>query len=163
MWAAVHLLGSIWTTDMHFVQFHPACEWLCTCWAPFELLTLPPWNSIQIVSGCASPGLYSNYWHVSVKPYQVCEWLCTSRALFESLTCFCEILSSLWVAVHLQGSIWITDMPLLNLIQKVSGCAPPGLHLNHWHALMQSYLACEWLCNSGLYFESLIFLLCNLI
>ena len=137
MWVALHLLGSIWIANITSMKFYPDCEWLCISRALFKLLT------------CFCETL-SSLW-------------VASRALFESLTCFCEILSSLWVAVHLQGSIWITDMPLLNLIQKVSGCAPPGLHLNHWHALMQSYLACEWLCNSGLYFESLIFLLCNLI
>jgi len=198
VWVAVHLLGSIWIPDIfswnpiqhvsgcappglhlnpwHFMKSHPACEWLCTSWAPFESLTyfheipssvwvavhllgsiwLPDtlWNPIQYVSGCAPPGLYLNHWHVFMKSHPACKWLCTSQAPFESLTCFYEIPSSLWVAVHLLGSIWIPDMFLWNLIQHVSGCAPPGLHLNPWH-FMKSHPVCEWLCTSWAPFEIL--------
>jgi len=107
------------------------------------------------VSCCAPPGLHLNHWYAFMKSYPGCELLCTSWAPFESLICLYEILSSEWVAVHLLGSIWITDMPLWNPIQLVSCCAPPGLHLNHWYAFMKSYPACELLCTSWAPFESL--------
>jgi len=59
------------------------------------------------------------------------------------------------VAVPLQGSISIADMPPWNPIKGVSSCAPPGLHLNCWHAFMKSYPACEWLCPSWAPLQSL--------
>ena len=108
MWVAVHLLGSIWNIDMllwnfiqhvsgcalvglylnhwyGFMKSQPACEWLCTYWSSFELLTcpmksslwvavlllgfiwiphIPLWNPIQRVS-CAFFGLHLNHWHIT--------------------------------------------------------------------------------------------------
>ena len=47
------------------------------------------------------------------------------------------------------------DILSCNTIQTVSGCKPLGLHLNFWHALMKSHLACELLCTFWALFESL--------
>ena len=93
----------------------------------------------------ASSGLYLNHWHIFLKFHPGYELLGTFWALFESLTCFHEILSRLWVAGHLLGSIWITDMLSWNPTQAVSCWAPLGHHLNYWHASMKSYPECELL------------------
>ena len=106
LWVAVHLLACIWITDM------------------------PLWNPIQIVSCCAHPGLYMTCWHASMTSHPGGELLHISWALFELWTYPHEILSRMWVAVYLLGFIWIADMPLWNLIQDVSCCAPPGLHFH---------------------------------
>jgi len=129
---AVHLPSSIWTTDMPSMKSCPGCELLCTSQALFESLTCLLWNPVQYVSCCAPPRLHLNGWHA-----------------------FYETLSRVWVAVHIPGSIWITDMPsmkfcpgcellcisqalfesltclLWNPVQGVSCCAPPRLYLNH--------------------------------
>ena len=153
MWVVVQLLGFIWITDISL------------------------WNSIQRVSCCGPSGLYLNDWHAFIKFYSGCELLCTSWGPFKSLTYLLEILSREWVVVHLLGSTWITDMPLWypsslwvvvypqvslaslthlwKLIQGVSCCAPPGLYLNHWHALMKTYPASELVCTSWALFKSL--------
>ena len=113
-WVFVDLLGSIWITYIHswisiqqvscaplglflnhwhaFMKFHPGSELLCTSWA------------------------HLNYWHVFMKSHPGSELLYTSWALFESLTCLYEISSRKWVIVQLLGFIWITYMPLWNLI-----------------------------------------------
>ena len=114
----------------------------------------------------------------AVQSHPACEWWCTWWALFELLTYLHEILSRLWVAMHLQSSIWITWMFLWNFIKFVSGCALPGLYwitdmfllnpiqhvsgyassrlyLKDWHAFIKFYQVCEWLCISRALFESL--------
>ena len=153
MWVAMHFLGSIWISDVF------------------------SWNSIQIVSCCAPPGLHLNYWHICMKSYPESELLCIFWAPFEMLTClydilsrmwvavpllglllaffFNEIISSLWVTVHLLGSVWIMDLLSWNYIQIVSCCAPSGLYLNHWHASMKSHPASELIWSFWFLFESL--------
>ena len=136
------------------MQSYLACVWLCN-----SGLYLSHWHGFTKFypgSGCASPGLYLIHWHF-----------------------FCAISSRMWVAVHL-GSIWTSNIPsmqshsgcewlctsrapfehliffLCNLIQDVSGCAPPGLYLIHWHASMKSHQVCKWLYTSRALFELLI-------
>ena len=148
-------------------DIHPACELLYISWAPlasltcphdilsslwvvvhlFTSLTLSLWYPIQNVGCCASSGLYSNYWHPSMKSHPESELLHTFWALLESLICPHEILSSGWVVVYLLGFIWITDMvhPPWNPIQAVSPCVSSGLHLNHWHIIFTPCLVCTYL------------------
>jgi len=180
LWVAGHLPGSVWIIDMSSMKSCPGCELLGIFQALFESLTCLLWNPVQTVSCWASPRLYLNHWHTfyeilssmwvaghlpgsiwitdmpSMKSCPACEFLGTSQAPFESLTCL------LWNPVqHVScwaRSIWITDMPsmkscpgcellgisqapfesltclLWNPVQAVSCCAPPRLHLNHWHA-----------------------------
>ena len=56
--------------------------------------------------------------------------------------------SRLWVAVCLQGSIWMADIQPWNSIQGVSCCVPPGLHLNCWHPVMKFHPVGELLSPS---------------
>jgi hypothetical protein len=63
MWVAGHLLGSIWIPNMAAMNSYPACEWLGTSWARFQVLTCLPWTPIQHVSGWACSGLYLDCWH----------------------------------------------------------------------------------------------------
>jgi len=116
MWVAEHILGSIWITDMPSMKSCPGCESLGISQALFESLTCLLWNPVQDVSCWVPPRLYLIHWHA-----------------------FYEILSSLWVAVHLPGSIWITDMP------SIKFC-----------------LVCELLCTYQPLFESLTCLPWNL-
>ena len=132
LWIVMHLMGSIWITDMSF------------------------WNPIQVVSCCALPGLHLNHWHVSMKSHPESELLCTFWALLESLICSHKITSSLWVVLPPMDSIWITDMSLWNPIQAVSCHAPHGLYLNHWHVFMKFYPGCELLHISWAPFELFI-------
>ena len=127
------------------IKSYPECELLCLLdciWIINMLL----WNPIQEVSCCVPSKLYLNHWHAPIKFHPGCELLCVSQALFESLICFYKIPSSLWVAVCLLSSIWITDMPLWNHIQVVSCFIPPGLYLDHWYVCMKFHLASELLC-----------------
>jgi len=160
------------------MKFYPGCESLHACWAPFQLLTcsheipsrlwvavcllgsiwiadMQSWNSIQWVSCCVPPGLHFNCWHAAMKFHPGCELLCASWAPFQLLTYSYEILSRLWVAACLLGSIWMADMQPWNSIQAVSCCVPPGLHFNCWHAAMKSNPVCELLCASWAGFELL--------
>lgn len=107
---AMYHLSSMWIADM-LVKSHIACVLLCISWPLFGSLTWL-WNFIQLVSCCASSGLYLNHQHVY------------------------ENLSSLWATVHLLGFIWIADMLLWNFIQRVSCCALSGLYVDCWYASM---------------------------
>jgi len=205
MWVPVHFPGSIWITDMSSMKSCPGCEFLCISQAPFESLTCLLWNPVQLVSCCAFPRLHLNHWHVF---YEILSSLWVSVLFPGSIWhVFYEILSRVWVAVHLPGFIWITDMPsmkfctgcellctsqalfesltclLWNPVQFVSCCAPPRLHLNHWHAFykilsrlwvavhipssiwitdmpsIKSCPGCELLCTSQALFEPLTCLL----
>ena len=140
IWNSIQLVGCCAPSGLHLNHWHalmishPGCELLCTSQALFKSLTclheilsrlwvvahllgsiwitnISSWNPIQNVSCCAPYGLHLNHWYASMKFYPDCE-LHTFLALFESLTCLYKILSSLYVVVHLMGSIWITDMPL---------------------------------------------------
>ena len=152
-----------------------------SCASPgLHLITnMHSWTTIQQVSYCSHPGLHLNHWHALMTSdpgskllyifhalfesltclmifYPASELLCTFWVLFESLIWLYEIPSSLWVVVHLLGSIWITDMPSWYLIQAVSCCAPHRLYSNHWHVFMKFYPGCELLHISWAPFESLI-------
>ena len=102
---------------------------------------MPPWNLIQKVSLCAPPGLHLNFWHASIKYHPVCESLCISWALFESLMYFNEILSRMWVSVHLLGSIWIVDIlhPASELLSAF--WAPFDLLTYYFYILFSLYLS----------------------
>ena len=162
---------------------HPGCEWLCTSRALFELFiwlyeipysgwvsvhllgsiwstNMLSWNPIQNVSGSAFARLHMKHWYAVMKFYLACEWLCTCWASFESLIWFHETPTSMWVAVHLLGFIWTTDMTYE--IQSVSGCAPSGLHLNPSHASIKSYPESKLLCIPQGWFESLTYHFCLL-
>jgi len=131
-----------------FMKFYLACKPLCTSWAPFESLTclyeipsslwvpvhllgstwiidMSSWNPIQRVSCCALLRLYSNCWDAFIKSIQrvsCCVLFglylnCSDASMKSHLGC--ELLCTFF--------IWITEMPLWNLIQAVSCCAPSGL------------------------------------
>ena len=75
-----------------------------------------------------------------------CELLCVFWATFELLICSHEILSSLWVPVHLLYlNFWHALMESQCPIQLVRCCVLPRLYLSCWHAFMKSHL------ESGLY------------
>ena len=116
------------------------------------------WNLIQRVSCCALPGLYVNHWYAFMKSHLASKLLCPSWDSFESLICSSEILSSLWVIVHLLTYIWITDMPW-PLMKSYLGCefrAHLGLHLNFLTCFYKkSHSDCELLYTSWTLFELL--------
>lgn len=146
----MHLLGSIWISDIFL--WNPIQG--VSCYALSRLIWIPEmplWNIIQDVSCCMLAWFHINFWHALMKSHLVCELLCASSALFESLICLyesypdCEllcasyaphesliclyeILSRLWVYMCFLGFIWVSDMPLWNLIQVVSCCVPVGLY-----------------------------------
>lgn len=148
------------------MKSQPECELLFTSLAQWELLTylyeIPSrlwaavqflgfieiidmfvWNPIQYVSWCASLGLCWNCWDAYMKSHPACELVCTSWASLELLRCFYEIPSRMWVAVHLLGSIWITNMLSWNSIQLVSCGAPLGLYINYWYVFMKFHSVCK--------------------
>ena len=134
MWVPVHFPGSIWITDMSSMKSCPGCEFLCISQAPFESLTCLLWNPVQLVSFCAFPRLHLTclLWN----PVQGVSCCAPPRLYLNHWHAFYEILYRVWVAVHLPGSIWITDMPS-----------------------MKSCPVCELLCTSQAPFESLTCLL----
>jgi len=134
LWVSVHFPGSIWITDMSSMKSCPACELLCFSQAPFESLTCLLWNPVQLVSFCAFPRLHLTclLWN----PVQGVSCCAPPRLYLNHWHAFYEILYRVWVAVHLPGSIWITDMPS-----------------------MKSCPVCELLCTSQAPFESLTCLL----
>jgi len=146
------------------MKFHPGCEFLCVCWALYELLkcfyeilsslwvavclldsmwitNMPSWNSIQKVSYCVTTEPCMNFWYAFMKSHSDCE-LMSAPGLYINLICLHEIIFSKWVAVCLLGFIWITNMLLWHSTQMVSCYVSPGLHLNFWYAFMTFYLEC---------------------
>ena len=115
----------------------------------------------KIPSSMWASGLHLNYWHALMKSHLACELLGTSGLHLNHWHAFYEIVSRMWVAGHLPGSIWITDISsmkscpgcellgtsqalfesltclLWNPVQHVSCWAPPRLYLNHWHAFYE--------------------------
>ena len=114
VWVAVHLLGSIWITDMPSMKSCPGCELLCTCrlylnhWHAFYEILSRVWVAVHL------PGSIWIADMSSMKSCPECELLCISQALFE----------------------WLTYL-LWNPVQVVSSYAFPRLYLNHWHVFYE--------------------------
>ena len=169
-------LCTFWALFESLTCLHPASELMWTFWALFEpliylhkilsrlwvaahlygsiqIIDMPPWNLIQNVS-CFTPSrLYLNRWYVPMKFYPGCELQCISIALFEFLICLHELLSRMWVAMHLLVSIWINGMPSWNPIQDVNCSVLPWLYLNHWHALWNPIQQVGCFTSPRLYFN----------
>jgi len=158
LWVAVHLLASVWITDVH--PWIPSRMWVAVrLLASISVVDLQPCNPFQAVSCSSGPHLicwlapctyefpssgwvivrlHFSRWRAAMQPLSGCELLFWPS--FDSLTCTHEFPSSWWVAVRLP--------PLLESL-TCSDEIPSSLwvsvrHPIRWRAAMNSlqYVSC---------------------
>ncbi len=155
------------------MKFHAGCEWLCTFWAPFQLLIYlhPVCECLHLLCSISIADMPPWNYHLG------CEWLCTSEswAPFQLLTCLHRFHPGS-ECLHLLGPISIADMPSIQWMSTSWALfqlliCPYKIPSSKWVAVhllvsisianictMKSHSASEWLCTFWIPFQLLIFL-----